>query len=93
MFHAADLLIINKIDLLPYVEFDVGKAIECARRVRPGLDALCVSAKSGEHFSEWLDWLECGARRSRAQRDGTVAALRRRVAALESELAHRKTPA
>ena len=37
MFHAADLLLINKVDLLPYVEFDVDAAIAYARRVRPDL--------------------------------------------------------
>ena len=58
MFHAADLMLINKIDLLPYVEFDVAAAIEFARRVRPGLEALTVSARTGEGFDGWLAWLE-----------------------------------
>src|SRR6266542_3252304 len=61
MFHAADLMIVSKVDLLPYVEFDVAQAIENARRVRPGLAALTVSAKSGEGFAEWLEWLERGS--------------------------------
>ena len=93
MFHAADLLIVNKVDLLPYVTFDVAKAIECARRVRPGLDVLCVSATTGENFPAWLAWLERGAQRTRAHRVETLDALRRRIAALETELAQRSTPA
>ncbi|MEO8675368.1 MAG: hydrogenase nickel incorporation protein HypB [Casimicrobiaceae bacterium] len=89
MFHAADLLIVNKIDLLPYVAFDVHQAIEYARRVRPGLEVLCVSATTGENFQAWLAWLERGALRERARRDEAVDALHRRIAALEDELARR----
>jgi hydrogenase nickel incorporation protein HypB len=66
MFHAADLMIVSKVDLLPHVEFDVEQAIDNARRVRPGLLALTVSAKTGEGFGEWLAWLDhgmAGARR------------------------------
>ena len=48
MFHAADLMLLNKIDLLPYVQFDVDKCIEYARRVNPGIKVLKVSATSGE---------------------------------------------
>ncbi len=68
MFHAADLMIVSKVDLLPYVEFDVAQAIENARRVRPGLAALTVSAKSGEGFGEWLAWLERGVATARGGR-------------------------
>jgi hydrogenase nickel incorporation protein HypB len=93
MFHAADLLIVNKIDLLPYVTFDVDKAIECARRVRPGLEVLCVSATTGENFPAWVAWLERGAVRERARRDETIDALQRRIVALEGELARRTTAA
>ncbi len=93
MFHAADLLIVNKIDLLPYVTFDVDKAIECARRVRPGLEVLCVSATTGENFPAWVAWLERGVVRERARRDETIDALQRRIAALEGELARRTTTA
>jgi len=93
MFHAADLLVINKIDLLPYVTFDTDRAIEYARRVRPGLDVLCVSATTGENLPAWLSWLERGAQRARAGRVETADALRRRIAALEGELARRSTAA
>ena len=60
MFHAADLLVLNKIDLLPHVDFDVDAAIGYARRVRPGIDVILVSARTGEGFAGWLAWLERG---------------------------------
>ena len=86
MFHAADLLLVNKTDLLPYVQFDVEAAIGHARRVRPGIEALRVSATTGEGMDAWLDWLERGAAAARAARDASVEALRRRVAELEARL-------
>jgi hydrogenase nickel incorporation protein HypB len=92
MFRAADLMLVNKADLLPYVRFDVDKAIEYARRVRPGLDAILVSAETGQGFDAWLAWLEHGAAAARARRDESIEALRRRVAELEAELALRSSP-
>jgi hydrogenase nickel incorporation protein HypB len=89
MFHAAGLLLINKIDLLPYVEFDVDAAIAYARRVRPDLPVLRVSATTGEGFADWLAWLLHGVAAARAARDRSVAALRSRIAELEAELARR----
>ncbi len=87
MFHAADLLVVNKMDLLPHVRFDVDRAVEYARRVRPGLPVLRVSATTGEGFEAWLAWLHDGVAAARERRDQSVAALRRRVAELEAELA------
>ena len=57
MFHAADLMVINKVDLLPYVDFSVDAAVANARRIRPGLPALTVSARSGEGFADWIAWV------------------------------------
>jgi len=57
MFHAADIMILNKIDLLPYVQFDVEKCIEYARRVNPGIQVLQVSATTGEGMEDWYQWL------------------------------------
>jgi hydrogenase nickel incorporation protein HypB len=57
MFHAADLMLLNKIDLLPYLEFNVEKCIEYARRVNPGIQVLQVSATSGEGMEDWYQWL------------------------------------
>ena len=93
MFRAADLLVINKIDLLPHVEFDVGAAASYARRVRPDLDVLLVSAQTGAGFGEWLAWLERGARRAQLRRETGIDELRRRVAELEAELERFRAPA
>jgi len=87
MFRAADLMLVNKVDLLPYVQFDVDTAVGYARRVRPGIDALRVSATTGDGFDAWLAWLERGVAAAKAARDQDVAALRRRVAELEAKLA------
>ena len=65
MFHAADLMLLNKVDLLPYLDFDVERCIEMARRVNPNIEVLLVSAKSGEGLDGWYQWLD-NARRSLA---------------------------
>jgi hydrogenase nickel incorporation protein HypB len=57
MFHAADLMLINKTDLLPYVDFDVDRCIRFARQVNPDIQIICLSATKGENFSVWIDWL------------------------------------
>ncbi len=57
MFHAADLLLLNKIDLLPYLEFDVEKCISYARRINPGIQILQISATSGEGMEDWYQWI------------------------------------
>lgn len=57
MFAAATLMVINKIDLLPYVNFDVAHCIDDARRVNPGIAVLQLSATRGEGMQAWLDWL------------------------------------
>ena len=58
MFHTSQLCIINKIDLLPYVDFDVDKMKEYALRVNPKLQFLEVSATRGEGMTAWVDWLQ-----------------------------------
>ena len=57
IFHASDLLILNKIDLLPYVEFDVERCIDYARRVNPRIRVLQLSVRSGEGMQRWYSWL------------------------------------
>ena len=57
MFHAADLIILNKVDLLPYLQFDVAKCLEYAHRVKPGVQILQLSATSGEGMENWLQWI------------------------------------
>lgn len=57
MFRAADLMLLNKCDLLPYLDFDVEQAEAFARQVNPDLRILRVSATTGEGLEAWLDWL------------------------------------
>ncbi len=58
MFQSSHLCLINKTDLLPYVEFDLEHLKSYARKVNPNLHFIAVSAKTGEGFGEWLRWIE-----------------------------------
>ena len=57
MFHVAELCLINKIDLLPYVDFDVEKFKENALKINPGLTFFQLSAKTGSGVDGWVSWL------------------------------------
>lgn len=57
MFRASDVLLINKIDLLPYVKFDIDKCEEYARRVNPKIRILRTSATTGQGLDTWLKYL------------------------------------
>jgi hydrogenase nickel incorporation protein HypB len=57
-------VLINKVDLLPYLDFDVDLCEANARRVNPSVEVIRVSARSGEGFDDWLAWI---ARRVAAQ--------------------------
>jgi hydrogenase nickel incorporation protein HypB len=57
MFEQSDYCVINKIDLLPYVPFDMDRAVECAREVNPHLRFFHTSALTGEGMEEWYDFL------------------------------------
>ncbi len=58
MFHAADLMILNKIDLLPYLDFDLDQCIQYAKQVNPKIKILSLSAKTGAGMEAWLQWLK-----------------------------------
>ncbi|WP_312604789.1 hydrogenase nickel incorporation protein HypB [Kosakonia cowanii] len=58
MFAAASLMLLNKVDLLPYLNFDVEQCIAYAREVNPEIEILLVSATKGDGMDAWLDWLE-----------------------------------
>ncbi|EOW8834337.1 hydrogenase nickel incorporation protein HypB, partial [Cronobacter sakazakii] len=58
MFAAASLMLLNKIDLLPYLNFDVEKCMAYAREVNPNITILLVSATRGDGMRAWLAWLE-----------------------------------
>lgn len=89
MFAAADVMLLNKCDLLPYLEFDADLAEANARRVNPNLTIFRLSATSGDGLSAWLDWIQSGLEAQRAKRTESVDALKRRVAELECQLAAR----
>ncbi|WP_083930729.1 hydrogenase nickel incorporation protein HypB [Solimonas variicoloris] len=57
MFAAAQLMLLNKCDLLPHLRFDVAAALAAARRVNPDIEIIELSAFGGEGFERWLQWL------------------------------------
>lgn len=61
MFHNSTVMLLNKTDLLPYLDFDVEKCKEYARRVSPAITIFEVSARSGEGMEAWYQWLLTGA--------------------------------
>jgi hydrogenase nickel incorporation protein HypB len=67
MFRACELVLINKIDLLPHLDFDLGKFLYNLESVHPGVEHMLVSARTGEGIEEWRDWL---ARIGSAERVG-----------------------
>ncbi len=74
MFKAATLMLLNKIDLLPYLTFDVAKCIEYARRVNPGIEVMQVSATKGDGMDTWLAWVKLHAVTARHARTQPKAA-------------------
>jgi hydrogenase nickel incorporation protein HypB len=66
MFRASEVLILNKIDLLPYVSFDVERCLDYARQVNSRLRILQISATRGDGLADWYAWLraQAGARMS-----------------------------
>ncbi len=57
MFRSAQMLLINKVDLLPHVRFDMAKCIDRARQINPEVEVLTLSAETGEGMRAWYDWL------------------------------------
>jgi hydrogenase nickel incorporation protein HypB len=57
MFRAATLIVLNKIDLLPYVSFDLNRFQTFARQLNPGVTVLPLSASRGDGFAGWIGWL------------------------------------
>jgi hydrogenase nickel incorporation protein HypB len=56
MFRAAEVMILNKTDPLPHLDFDVSLAVANARQVNPGIRVFQVSARSGEGLEDWYGW-------------------------------------
>jgi hydrogenase nickel incorporation protein HypB len=57
MFVESRLLLLNKIDLLPHVDFDADRAGAEAREINPGIEILAVSCRTGEGIDRWIDWI------------------------------------
>ena len=64
MFRNSTVMLLNKTDLLPYLDFDVEKCKEYARRVNPDITIFELSARSGEGMDAWYQWLLSGAGKS-----------------------------
>ena len=62
MFAAADLLLVTKVDLLPHLSFDVDRMIAYARRLKPDLEVIQLSATSGAGLEDWYAWIGAGLR-------------------------------
>jgi hydrogenase nickel incorporation protein HypB len=87
MFAAASLMLLNKVDLLPYLDFDVQKAIDAARRINPAIAVLQVSATRGIGMDAWLDWIRAGAKAAAGHRAELAGLKSRRLAMLEEHIA------
>lgn len=72
MFRAAALLVLNKIDLLPHVQFDAARFLEYARQVNPRQEVLQLSATRGDGLEPWYAWLR-GQRQQRPSLEGTLS--------------------
>jgi hydrogenase nickel incorporation protein HypB len=57
MFQVSDAAILNKVDLLPYLDFDAALAVENMKKVHPGMPVFELSAKTGQGLDPWLEWL------------------------------------
>ena len=57
MFRACELVLVNKIDLLPHLDFDLERFLYNLDQVNPGVERMLVSARTGEGVDAWRDWL------------------------------------
>ena len=73
MFHASDLMLLNKVDLLPYLNFNIEQCKEYARRVNPDIKILEVSAETGAGMDAWYQWIRATKQVARVDQATTVA--------------------
>jgi hydrogenase nickel incorporation protein HypB len=76
MFRAADLVLLNKIDLLPHLDFDLEKAIGNVKAVNPRATVIRLSARTGEGLDRWYDWIDMqsnGIKGSKGLRPAEIA--------------------
>ncbi len=86
MFRAVEVMLLNKCDLLPYLQFDVDAALANAQRINPKLRIIKVSATTGEGMPDWLAWIRAGLSTQANKQASTVDALKARIAELERQL-------
>src|SRR4051794_1465484 len=67
MFRTCDLVIVNKIDLLPHLDVSVERLLANVEAVHPGVPTMLVSARTGEGIDAWRDWLASAVSRGRAE--------------------------
>ncbi len=65
MFRTCELVVVNKIDLLPHLEFDLGKLLHNIDQVHPGAQVIALSARTGEGVEAWREWLTSATTRAR----------------------------
>ncbi len=75
IFFKSELVVVNKIDLLPYVPFDLAKAEDNARKVHPGVEIIRTSCTTQQGIGEWLGWLQRRLRSIRTRVDATPAGI------------------
>jgi hydrogenase nickel incorporation protein HypB len=86
MFRTADVVLLNKVDLLPYVDFDPARCVEQIRRINPRADVLPVSATGGSGLDAWHTWLR--SRRPAVARKPQVQERNERVNPRYSDTGH-----
>ena len=57
MFSICDVLLVNKIDVLPYFDFDLDSCRKYVKKLNPNMKIIPISARTGEGIEEWADWL------------------------------------
>jgi hydrogenase nickel incorporation protein HypB len=65
MFRESELLVLNKVDLLPHVDFDVKRARSEALEINPGIGILELSCRTGQGLADWVSWIEDSYRKAR----------------------------
>jgi hydrogenase nickel incorporation protein HypB len=73
MYRGVDVLLINKIDLLPYVDFDMPRFRQGVEMLNPGVRTFEVSCRTGEGLPAWLDWVRTAVAVARGSRPGSAA--------------------
>ncbi|XUX00301.1 MAG: hydrogenase nickel incorporation protein HypB [Dehalogenimonas sp.] len=63
MFASADVVVVTKIDIMPYFDFDLDKLTKAIEGLKPGIRVFPLSARTGEGFSDWKDFLKSQLRR------------------------------